>query len=254
MLAILVSAPASAEAPDGYRVGPRDVLMVDVYGEPDLSRSVTVSESGMITMPYLGRVPVEGRSVEEITRDLEERFRAGVLVNPELTVRVEEFRSKPFQVIGAVKNPGIYYVDRPLTVRAALGEAGWIQTEKSSRQVSIRKDNGERIVFSVDQLGGAAGDRLVEPGDVISVEEGQWVYVSGEVKQEGEIVYYEGLTVYEALTRAGGPAATARLRRAFLVRQDGERIQVNLRRIRDSKDPDVLMKPGDRLVVHESPL
>lgn len=240
-------------ASESYRVGKRDELHVEVYGEEDCTRNVTVSESGTITLPHIGEVDVGGLTLEEATRAVSDHYRRGILVNPEVTVTVRAYLSQPYQVVGAVKQPGVFYLERPISVREALSRAGWIDAEKSSRQVTVRRGD-ERIVFSVDALSGTRGDLVVRTGDVISVDEGQWVYVSGHVQNEGEIVYHDGLTVFRALTKAGGPADTARLRRAYLVREDGERIQVNLKRIRDSKDPDVLMQPGDRLVVHESPL
>lgn len=244
---------ASTEART-YLIGPRDVLHVEVYGEPDCTREVVVSESGEITLPYIGGVPVAGKSIDDVKRLVAERYLDGILLHPEIAVSVKSYRSQPYQVLGAVNKPGNYFVDRPLTLREALGEAGWIDTEKSTRQIAVRSQDGQRTVLSIDEVAGIKGDLPIRPGDVISVEQGQWVYVSGEVEEAGEVVYYDGLTVWQALARAGGPAETARLRRAYLVREDGERITVNLKRIEHGRDPDVLLQPGDRLVIKESPL
>lgn len=257
LLAMLLigSASAASELNGTYRVGPRDVLHVEVFGEPDCTREVRVSETGHMTLPYIGTFDAKGLTLHELSREIERRYLDGILLKPEVAVAVKEYRSKPFQLVGAVKSPGVYYLNRPITVREALGEAGWINTEKSSRQVSVRRADGRELRLSVeDVIRGEAGEQPVLPGDVIAVEEGKWVYVSGQVGSPGAVLFHDGLTVYQALLKAGDVAPTARLRRAYLVREDGERVKVNLKRIRDNKEPDIQMQPGDRLMVHESPL
>lgn len=237
----------------GYRVGPRDVLHVEVYGEPDCTREVVVTESGRVTLPYLGALEVGGQTLDEVVARITEAYRDGILRDPQVAVRVREYRSQPYQVLGAVKSPGVYYIERPISVREALGEAGWIDTATSSRQVSVRGADGASAVFTLEEVAGPAGDRAVSAGDVISVQEGQWVYVSGEVADPGEVAWYEGLTAWQALARAGGPKPTARLRRVALLRDGGERSVLNLKRIGAGREPDVPLKPGDRMLVKESP-
>jgi protein involved in polysaccharide export with SLBB domain len=79
------------------------------------------------------------------------------------------------------------------------------------------------------------------------------VWVGGEVQRPGSIGYVDGLTVTQALMKAGGPTGVARLSGAYLVR-DGDRISVNLKRMLRGKDADFVMEPNDRLVIQESPL
>ena len=67
------------------------------------------------------------------------------------------------------------------------------------------------------------------------------------------ILYADGLTVSQALTRAGGPSTFASLRKAYLLR-DGERIEVNIKRILGGRDSDIEMAPGDQLFVKSSTL
>ena len=251
LLMSLFAAGIASAADGAYRVGPRDVLHVEVYGEPDCTREVVVSESGRITLPYVGALDVGGQTVEEVASRVTDAYRAGILLDPEVAVRVEAYRSKPYQVLGAVKNPGVYYIERPLTLREALGEAGWIDADKSSRQVVVRGGEGS-VVLTLEEVAGPGGDRPIAAGDVISVQEGQWVYISGEVSDPGEVAYYEGLTAWQALARAGGPEPTARLRRVVLLREGGERLTLNLKRIGAGKDPDVPLQPGDRMLVRES--
>lgn len=251
LLCLLLPGIAAA-ADDAYRVGPRDVLHVEVYGEEDCTREVVVSETGRVTLPYVGTLEVGGRTLEEVANHVTDAYRDGILLDPEVAVRVVQYRSKPYQVLGAVKKPGVFYLERPLSVREAVGEAGWIDTATASRQVSVRGADGTTQVFSLEELAGGAGDRPVRAGDVISVQEGQWVYVSGEVTDPGEVPWYEGLTAWQALARAGGPEPTARLRRVVLLREGGERLTLNLKRVGDGKEPDVPLRAGDRLLVRQS--
>ncbi|MEM6930018.1 MAG: SLBB domain-containing protein, partial [Myxococcota bacterium] len=79
------------------------------------------------------------------------------------------------------------------------------------------------------------------------------VFVGGEVAKPGQIAFAEGVTVSEAVMKAGGHSETARLAGAYVLR-DGSRIPVNLRRILRGKADDPELRPGDQVMVPESPL
>lgn len=250
------SATPTAPSPDGgdYRIGPGDVLLVEVYGE-QLGGQFVVGSQGEISFPFCERVDVGERTVFEAERALRTCLADGYLNDPQLSVRVEAYRSKRVEVLGAVGKPGVYFLEGQTTLRAVIGQAGGIQAEKTTGRVVVTRLGGERLVILQDEVEGPAGAMALQRGDVISVEEGAVVYVGGEVQKPGAIGYIDGLTVTQALMRAGGPTGIARLRGAYLLREGEEdRISVNLRKMLKGKDADLVMKPGDRLVIQESPL
>jgi protein involved in polysaccharide export with SLBB domain len=152
-----------------------------------------------------------------------------------------------------VGKPGVYFLQGETALRSVIGQAGGIQADKTTGRVVVTRQGGERLVFLQDEVEGPLGDLSLQRGDVISVEEGAVVYVGGEVQKPGAIGYIDGLTVTQALMRAGGPTGIARLRGAYVLREE-DRISVNLRKMLRGKDADLVMKPGDRLVIQESPL
>ena len=106
-----------------YRVAPPDVLAIIVAPAPAETREVTVRPDGRISLELLGDVEVEGRTVEEIRRDIENRLRE-YIVQPEVTVDLIASRSRSFYVFGQVVNPGSFALVGRVTAVEALAQAG----------------------------------------------------------------------------------------------------------------------------------
>lgn len=252
--ALLAFAPAAFAADDAYRIGPQDVLTVDVYDEPELSGKRTVTSDGTVFVALIDAVEVEGLTAEEAAERIAEELRDGYLVSPQVSVAITEYRSQKVSVVGAVKNPGEYYLSAPTTLLEMLARAGNVDGKVSAGEVRVRRANGDTVVMSLDALFGTGdGDLQLRAGDIVSIPEGQFVYVAGEVQKPGAIVFWDGLTVTQALTKAGGPSEYARLKGAYILR-DGERVPVNLKRILDGREADMTLEPGDQLVLKQSPI
>jgi polysaccharide biosynthesis/export protein len=248
---VLTSAPAFAQQPGEYLVGPGDVLRVDVYDKVDLSGDYVVGTAGALTFPYCGAVPVADKTLSEAQQTVRACLLDGVLVDPQVTVRVAEFRSRRVEVRGAVNKPGPYYLQGATTLRAIIGLAGDVQADRVTGAVTVVRGDG-RTTVSMDQLDGDDGSVLVEAGDVILVEQGAVVLVGGQVENPGPILFSEGLTVTEALVRAGDATGVANLAASYVLRE-GEKISVNLKKMRKGRGADFVLEPGDTLVVPESP-
>lgn len=244
---------AMAETGD-YRLGPRDVLEVAIYGEPTLSGPVTLDERGSAALAHVGSVPLDGMTPEQAALRIREAYMGGWLVDPSVTVRVTTYRAQKVEVYGAVKKPGPYYLQGETTLREVLGEAGWVDSTKATRRVEVRRANGERVVVSIDDLmaATAVANLVLAPGDVVDVAQDVFVYVSGSVKSPGDVAFVEGMTATVAVTEAGGWTNTAALGNAYVLRGT-ERIRVNLRSIHRGKQADLALHAGDRLVIRESP-
>jgi len=241
--------------PARYRVGVGDTLKVDVYGEQDLCGAFEVYDGGWIAYPLVGRLQAQGLTLPQLTEALSAALAQRFLVDPHVSVQVERYASQPVQVLGAVAQPGVFYLEGTTTVRQMLALAGGVVSEKAIKEVRVeRETEGQRQVHVLKLerlLADGEGDLVLQSGDVVNVVEGLVVYVSGQVKKSGTVPFWDGLTVTRALAEAGGPDTYAKLRSAYLLR-DGQRITFRLRRLLQGRDQDIPMRPGDQLVIEES--
>ncbi len=116
------------------KVGPEDLLAIQVYDSPEFTKTVRVSEEGAIRLPMLkSLIPVKDLYPSEIeVRVAEALKREQLLVDPFVTVNVAEYKSRPVSVIGAVKNPNILQVIGPMRLLDALARSGgWIQPTRA---------------------------------------------------------------------------------------------------------------------------
>lgn len=249
----LASGDPATEGSAAYRVDARDVLDVQVYGEQEASGEVVVAEGGVIDLPLAGEVSVAGLTPLEVARKVESVLGASYYVDPHVTVRIVQYGSREVQVLGAVKQPGVYYLNGPTSLIDMLAQAGGISKE-SIKEVQVRREGQEPILVQLDQLvSSGAGDLFLQKADVVYVPEGRVVWVGGEVSRPGEVAFLEGLTLTQAITMAGSWKPTA-LKSTVYVLRDGERMQVNVRRILKAKEADILLQPGDQVEVPESPI
>ncbi len=252
MIATLLASTALA-APSEYRLGPGDVVEVIVHGEALGRGAFVVTAGGQISLPCAGMVSVAGMSTHEAEVETSDALKPGCYVEPQVTVRVTEYRSQPIEVLGAVGKPGVYYLDGHTTLRTVITRAGGVKADRSAGRIVVTRRGEQAASVGLDQLEDQIGDYALASGDVITVAEGRIVYVTGEVEDPGEVVFAQGLTVSEAFIKAGGSTGVARLAGAYVLRGT-DRVPVNLRRILKGKDADLVLEPGDRLVIPESPL
>ena len=260
-----------------YRVGGRDVLEITVYEEPDLTKTVRVSDDGYITFPLLGKVKAAGLTADQVGQSLEDLLRVGYLKNPQVLVLVKEYRSQEVYVLGAVNRPGAY----PLTGQATLlemisraegvvmqgaaGRAGktLILLRPNGREVNSHQNQDEVETKTLDLhrllvKGDLSLNFRVRDKDTIYIPKADSVYVFGEVKQPGEIqMPGKGITVTEAIAMAGGFTRIASPKGVKVVRViDGKeqtrRLNLNDVIKRGDKSKDLPLKPGDIIVVSES--
>jgi len=163
----LVAATAFGQATDAssYKLGAGDVISIRVLGEDDLKREkVRLSDAGTVSFPVLGELKVKGLTVGDlelvITRGLKGRY----LVNPQVTVTVEEYRN--YFVNGQVEKPGGYPYVPGLTVRKAITIAGGFKERAARDKINIiREDDPTNTAHRVTL------DAYVHPGDVMTIEE-----------------------------------------------------------------------------------
>ncbi len=170
------SAPAGAEEVvverPPYRIGVEDVLDIQVWKNPDLSRRVWVRPDGRITLPLVGEVFAEGLTVRELTGVLRERLKE-YLTDPVVTVSLEEINSYTVYLLGRVNKPGAMKLRSPRTFLQVLAMAGGFQEfADTDSVVLVRWENGQEKRIPVDAkaiLKRGEGDFVLRPGDVIVV-------------------------------------------------------------------------------------
>ncbi len=134
---------------ENYRIGVGDLLEIEVYDEPDLTREVRVLTDGSVSFPLLGIVKAEGLAVNELQQEITRRLAAEFLVNPQVIVFVKEF-SNVF-VFGEVKSPGSFPVYGTMTVFEAITLAGgFTEVANVSKVKVIRRQDGREFTFVVD--------------------------------------------------------------------------------------------------------
>lgn len=147
-----------------YRLGAGDVINISVYGEEDLSRQkYRLSDSGVIMFPF-GEVRASGLSVAELENRIVEGLRKGYLVNPRVSVSMDEYR--PFFINGLVEHPGAYPYKSGLTVRMAVSIAGGFKERASQSDIFVQRESDTQHAQAKIDL-----DGTVFPGDTVTVEE-----------------------------------------------------------------------------------
>lgn len=224
MICSMLSSLAMAVDSD-YRLGPGDLLRVNVFGSPELSGEVRVSESGNITYPLIGAVPVAGKSPAQVEAQLVTAFtQGGYLKQPQVSVLVMEYRSQKVSVMGHVAKPGQYSLQSSSRVLDVLAEAGGpVNTEAADTATLMRKD-GSKAPIDLTALfnGDPAQNFEVGGGDTVYVPRAPQFYVYGEVQKPGMYKLERGMTVSRAITAGGGLTTRGSERRVVIKRKDKE--------------------------------
>lgn len=139
-----------------------DTVLIDVYGEDELSGEFKISADGFISMPLIGRMQARGLTPTEFAQSLGRRLEQGLIANPSVSVQIKTER--PFFVLGEVKEPGQYAYTDGVTVLGAVAAAGGFTEWSDTELMSIRRKVGDNIAE-----GSAGPNSPVRPGDVIIV-------------------------------------------------------------------------------------
>jgi|SRR5690349_18630394 polysaccharide biosynthesis/export protein len=160
---------------DDYVIGPEDVLAINVWREPEVSRVVPVRPDGKISLPLVGDVQASGRTPMELRSELAEKLKAKIL-NPEVSVIVQEVKSQKFNIVGEVLRPGSYPLAEKITILDALAEAGGFQQFAKVRKIYVlrRLADGSQVRLPFDYKWvikgrNSAQNVEVKPGDTIVV-------------------------------------------------------------------------------------
>ncbi len=273
--------PSLIISKEDYKLGPDDVIVVTIFagGKVQSESTLTVSTQGMVPVPFLGEVKAEGLTISELTQRIRDDLARDYFVNPVVNISIKEYRSKKAYILGEVKKPGPYEIKGEMTLLALISEAGGINSDKAANYAFllrnqaekikdhpikqlVEKGNAEKIDLKKLLSGDPAANLKIKNSDLVYIpsKEGESIslskiYVMGRVKNPKAYDFQEGLTALNACILAGGFDPFAAPNRATVTRKVGEKeeiIKINLEKVRDGKEPDILLKPGDRIYIPES--
>lgn len=280
LLASLIALPgqAAAQARADYVIGPRDVLVITLWNQPDLSGQFPVNEQGSLTFPLVGSIQAGGLTLRGAEDLLKAKLADGFFKDPQVTITVEEYKSQRVFLVGEVRQPGTYPLSGQMTVIEILARAGSVTPQAKGDVLIMRRktsgaappaalagtpDGGSggpetgnhaerqsdaevlRIDLAELQTGTLAQNVTLADGDTIFVPRAESVFVVGQVRSPGAYTIQKGMTLLQVLSLAGGLTDRGAAGRIRVLRvSNGQKKEIKIR-------PEDLVEPGDTIIVPE---
>lgn len=282
-------APAGAPkaTSDDYTVSPEDLLDINVMDVPEVTRTYRVSSNGFLTLPLLPEpIPAAGETLDQLSHLIATKFHdAGMLNNAQVTVSLRETRLHTVLVTGEVGHPQSYPVYGPTRLLDIIVQAGGLANDAGNNVIIMRGDIGARadlaesaqtgaenpsakgqsFTLNIRKLMETGNDKtniLLYPGDRITVQRAELIYIMGAVGHPGGYVLNESrqqITVLKALAMAGDVSSFAKKSRITILRHDPgapeekrDEIPIDYKAMVKGQIADIRMKPDDILYVPES--
>jgi polysaccharide export outer membrane protein len=265
IFAIFLSVQAFAQEKEKreaqYRIAINDLLEISVYDEPDMDKTVRVAPDGSISYQLLGRIPAVGLTAEELKERITKLLEEDYLYDPKVNVFIKE-HAKVF-VSGEVVKPGAYELKAGLTLMEVITLAGGFTDKADLSKVKLSRiveGKKKTIIIDANDISEVANkdkDMFLGPNDEIIVEELGTVSVIGQVKSPGKYNLKKDTDVLEVIAIAGGLTDMAAANETKVIRktrETEEMIRVPINNILRSGDRsrDVILQPGDTIVIPES--
>lgn len=247
-----------------FRLGPGDVIEIEVLGDVISSAEARVGPDGRIYYSILPGTMVWGLTLADTKGVLEGLLAQNLRVKPELAVSLKAANSPKVWVLGSVENPGVHTLSTPTTVLDLLSKAGGV-----TARANDLGDLGRSFVMRGGNVLDVNFFRLVRQGDLsqnIYLQSGDYVYVGsaftkeiyilGAVATPGAMSWTEDLSLLAAVAHSGGPVPYAHMSEVLLIRGSlsSPRVAtVNYHDIRKGKVLDVRLEAGDIIYVPFSP-
>ena len=156
-------------------IGQWDEVEVRVFQEDDLTARGQLAADGTIGMPLIGTVRLAGLTTAQASAEIARRLRDGYLVNPQVTVTIQNRVRKTITIVGQVQNPGVFELPhhRQLTLVEAIGLAGGPTRIADSKSVTVKHADGRvsKHNFKALATGQATAPVILREGDIITVPE-----------------------------------------------------------------------------------
>jgi polysaccharide export outer membrane protein len=249
----LVASSALAQAPaqtPAALLGDGDSVRVTVFQNPDLTTEARISERGSISVPLIGDVAISGVTPEEAAARIADRLvRGKFVIHPQVSLSVQQVRSRQVSVLGEVGKPGRYPLDDVSnSLTDVLARAGGVNGEGDSAVVVVRNQNGQETRTAIDvaqmyRSGDMSHNMRLENGDVVYVKRAPQFYLYGEVQHAGAYRLQPEMTVMQAISVGGGLTPRGTLRGLQVQRRtpDGQVRNVGVHQTDAVRADDVIL-------------
>jgi polysaccharide export outer membrane protein len=241
----------------GYLIGPEDVLNVEVWNQPNISREVVVDYDGEINIPPVRKLSVLGLTVSQLEEKLSKAL-SKYIIDPIVFVSIKEYNSQRVTVLGETTT-GMYTLKRRTTLVEFLGQIGGTTENADTFHIKLIKKDRRAFIYDLNDLidnPQKSEGILVSGGDTVYVPplEFNKVYVLGEVKTPQIVTIKGKMTVIDAITEAGGFTRDAIRKSVMIIRGElgsQEGIRVNAKQILQKGDisQNIDLEAGDIVFV-----
>jgi polysaccharide export outer membrane protein len=240
--------------PSDYRIGPGDVVEIQLFGQRNESYSLGISREGMIRFPGIGPINAfeKGTSFIDLKNHLREKIREQIGEGVQSSITLGAFRSIRIFLLGEVRKQGAYTVSALSTTINALLSCGGIKETGSLRTIQLKR--GGKIMATLDlydllMRGDTSADQPLQPGDVIFVPViDKQITVSGAVRRPAKYEIKGDETLQSTVTLAGGALDRSVLDIIRLERM-GSNFRLNVKNLNFSEDESFIIKDGDQISI-----
>lgn len=246
----------NAPVPENYRLGPDDVLLLQLFGKQNDSVELIVSRNGTVVVPEVGPVHVSGLSVNQASEVIRSKV-TETLLGVDAAISMGKLRTINIFIAGEAKKPGMYAVSALTTVTQSLYLAGGVSDIGSLRDILVKRAGATVGRFDLYDLllrGDSSGDIQLQHGDVVFIAPMKaTVKINGEVKRPAIYEVRSGETIDALLTMAGGTKAGAYPQSVVLERYNSN----NLRDLQNldltnTANRQMVLRDGDLLRIAET--
>lgn len=252
------AAKANTSPVDQYKVGIGDILFIALQNAPAKETNYfTILQDGTIDYPLAGElVSVVGLTTEQIENLLEEKIK--LYENPQITVKIREYNSHSYMVIGLVEKSGERFLQREAVPLFVVRAEAAVQS-KADRAI-IKRKNAE--TETLDLKDEKSGETLIFSGDIVefssndlnddSAKTPQYYYIGGEIISSGQKPFHYGLTLTQAIIASEG-LKNKRIKKAIIRRKNESgmlvSLEADLKAIKEGKAIDPALQSGDTVEI-----
>jgi polysaccharide export outer membrane protein len=226
MLLFLSAVPgpaAEAQSPQQQAglLGLGDWVSIQISGQPDVTSNVAAD--GTLSVPLVGNIPVSGLSADQAASRIAKALKdGGYFVDPKVSVRATQTQGQFVSVVGEVQTQGRYPITPRTTILDLLAQAGGMKDTAADLGYILRKDDDGRLNRYPVNLNVLADGKEASPtllgGDSLLVPRAEHFSIEGEVATPGRYRIEPGMTITQAIARAGGITERGSERRIQLKR------------------------------------
>jgi polysaccharide biosynthesis/export protein len=246
----------NAPVPENYRLGPDDILLLQLFGKQNSSTELIVGRDGAVNLPEIGPVNVSGLSVAQASDVITNKIREA-MIGVDAAVSMGKLRTINIFVAGEAKTPGMFAVSALTTVTQSLYLAGGVSDIGSLRDIQVKRAGATVGRFDLYDLllrGDSSGDIQLQHGDVVFVAPMKaTVQVTGEIKRAAIYEVKSGETIDTLLSMAGGTKAGAYPQSVVLERYNSNNLRdlLNLD-LTNAVNRQMALRDGDLLRIAET--